>query len=38
MRPDQSPELCLLLVAQRGWDPEHYERWLAETWERLLLA
>ncbi|MFL6139387.1 MAG: hypothetical protein ACJ74O_16500 [Frankiaceae bacterium] len=32
-----APELYLLLVGQRGWEPERYERWLAESWARLLL-
>jgi AcrR family transcriptional regulator len=33
-----SPELYLLLVGERGWTPERYEAWLAQAWERLLLA
>jgi AcrR family transcriptional regulator len=33
-----APELYLLLVSQRGWSPERYERFLADTWRRLLLA
>lgn len=32
-----SPELYLLLVQQRGWSPERYQRWLAEAWKLLLL-
>jgi AcrR family transcriptional regulator len=32
-----SPELYLLLVDGRGWTPEQYERWLADSWRRLLL-
>lgn len=32
-----SPELYLLLVDQRGWDPPRYERFLADAWRRLLL-
>ncbi|MDF2743779.1 MAG: putative transcriptional regulator, TetR family [Actinomycetia bacterium] len=32
-----SPELYLLLVDQRGWDPDRYQRWLADAWQRLLL-
>jgi AcrR family transcriptional regulator len=32
-----SPELFLLLVGERGWDPEFYERWLADTWTRVLI-
>ena len=31
-------ELYQLLVGQRGWTPERYERFLADTWQRLLLA
>jgi AcrR family transcriptional regulator len=33
-----APELYQLLARQRGWSPERYERFLADTWERLLLA
>jgi AcrR family transcriptional regulator len=32
-----SPELYLLLVGQRGWDPDRYQQWLADAWQRLLL-
>jgi AcrR family transcriptional regulator len=32
-----SPEFYLLLVEQRGWSPEEYERWLADAWIRILL-
>ncbi len=32
-----SPEVYVLLTAQRGWTPERYQQWLAETWCRLLL-
>ena len=32
-----SPELYLLLVGRRGWDPDRYQRWLADAWQRLLL-
>jgi len=32
-----SPELYVMLTGERGWSPEHYERWLAATWQRLLL-
>jgi AcrR family transcriptional regulator len=32
-----SPELYALLVQQRGWTPQQYSRWLAASWERLLL-
>jgi AcrR family transcriptional regulator len=31
-------ELYQLLVGQRGWTPQRYERFLADTWQRLLLA
>jgi AcrR family transcriptional regulator len=31
-------EMYQLLVGQRGWSPERYERFLADTWQRLLLA
>jgi AcrR family transcriptional regulator len=31
-------ELYQLLVGQRGWSPQRYERFLADTWQRLLLA
>jgi AcrR family transcriptional regulator len=30
-------EMYQLLVGQRGWTPERYERFLADTWRRLLL-
>lgn len=32
-----SPELYVLLVDERGWAPDRYERWLADAWVRLLL-
>jgi AcrR family transcriptional regulator len=32
-----APELYQLLVGQRGWSPERYEHFLADTWHRLLL-
>ena len=32
-----SPKFYLLLVGQRGWSPEEFERWLAESWVKLLL-
>lgn len=32
-----SPELYLLLTGERGWTPERYQRWLVDTWSRLLL-
>jgi AcrR family transcriptional regulator len=31
-------ELYQLLVGQRGWTPQRYEQFLADTWQRLLLA
>ena len=30
-------ELYQLLVGQRGWSPQRYERFLADAWRRLLL-
>jgi AcrR family transcriptional regulator len=33
-----APELYQLLVGQRGWSAERYEQFLADTWNRLLLA
>ncbi|HEY4867976.1 MAG TPA: helix-turn-helix domain-containing protein [Candidatus Dormibacteraeota bacterium] len=33
-----SSEVFLLLVRDRRWDPELFERWLAETWKLLLMA
>jgi AcrR family transcriptional regulator len=33
-----SPELFLLMVRDRGWDPEFFEEWLADTWTRLLVG
>ncbi len=32
-----SSELYVLLTVEREWPPERYERWLADTWCRLLL-
>lgn len=32
-----SPELYVLLVVERGWPVDRFERWLAESWCRLLL-
>jgi AcrR family transcriptional regulator len=32
-----SPEFYLLLVEQRGWSPEAFQRWLEDAWIRLLL-
>jgi AcrR family transcriptional regulator len=31
-------ELYQLLAGQRGWTPQRYEQFLADTWSRLLLA
>lgn len=33
-----SSEYFVLLVYERGWTPLQLERWLAQAWERLLLA
>jgi AcrR family transcriptional regulator len=33
-----SAEMYQLLVGQRGWTPQQYERFLTDTWRRLLLA
>jgi AcrR family transcriptional regulator len=32
-----SPEFYLLLVGQRGWDPDRCQQWLADAWQQLLL-
>lgn len=32
-----APELYQLLIGQRGWTPERYEQFLADTWRRVLL-
>lgn len=32
-----APEFYQLVVGQRGWSPERYEQFLADTWRRLLL-
>jgi AcrR family transcriptional regulator len=32
-----SSEFYVLLVHERGWAPERYERWLGDAWTRLLL-
>jgi AcrR family transcriptional regulator len=32
-----SAELYAMLTIERGWSPQRYERWLFETWRRLLL-
>ena len=33
-----SPDLHRLLVEDRGWSPEHYQEWLANSWRRMFLA
>ena len=33
-----SAEMYQLLVGQRGWTPQRYERFLTDTWRRVLLA
>jgi hypothetical protein len=33
-----SPEYYVLLVESRGWALAEFERWLGESWVRLLLA
>jgi AcrR family transcriptional regulator len=32
-----SAEVFVMMTTDRGWAPERYERWLADTWARLLL-
>ena len=32
-----SAELYVLLTIERVWTPRHYQRWLTDTWQRLLL-
>ena len=32
-----SSEVYLLLTVDRGWSPQRFEGWLADTWSRLLL-
>ena len=32
-----SSEFYLLLVQERGWSPEKFERWLSDSWTRLFL-
>ena len=32
-----SSDMYVLLTVDRGWSPDRYERWLTETWHRLLL-
>lgn len=33
-----SPDVYQLLVEDRGWSPARYQKWLADSWRRLLLA
>jgi AcrR family transcriptional regulator len=33
-----APEFYQLLVGQRGWSPERYQRFLTDAWRRLLLS
>ena len=33
-----SAELFILFTQERGWTPQAYEQWLADTWSRLLLS
>lgn len=33
-----SPEFYGLLVSERGWTPEQYEAWLADSWARLFIG
>lgn len=33
-----SAEMFILLTDERGWSLDAYERWLADTWRRLLLS
>ncbi len=33
-----APEFYTLLVDERGWSPDRFAAWIAEAWERLLLA
>jgi AcrR family transcriptional regulator len=33
-----SAELYVMLTVERGWPPDRYEQWLADTWCRLLLS
>jgi len=32
-----SAEVFTMLTVERGWSPARYERWLTDTWQRLLL-
>ncbi len=33
-----SAEFCRLLVQDRGWSPQRFESWLADSWCRLPLT
>jgi AcrR family transcriptional regulator len=33
-----SPEVYVMLTVERGWSPLRYERWLLDSWCRLLLS
>lgn len=33
-----SPEVYVLLTTERGWTPERFRHWLADTWHHVLLA
>jgi AcrR family transcriptional regulator len=33
-----APEFFLLLVQDRGWDPDSFEEWLSDTWARILVG
>lgn len=33
-----SPEFYGLLVSERGWTPEQYEAWLADSWAGLFIV
>lgn len=33
-----APEFYTLLVGERGWSPDRFAAWLADAWERILLA
>jgi AcrR family transcriptional regulator len=33
-----SPEVYVMLTVERGWSPLRYERWLLDSWSRLLLS
>jgi hypothetical protein len=32
-----SSEVYVLLTVERGWSPQRFERWLADSWCRLIL-